>query len=209
MLKNFELYNALQTICLTDKAILEQFIISQVGLHLRHLRICKGLQAVQYADELAAFLCFLYDKNVASYMEVGCSKGGTFFLVDSYLRRCNPVFERSLAIDPAPIIVALEQYTWPNVRYEQKRFAEVKLDCKWDLCLIDGDHSYPAVKADFEKAKSACKIIALHDIALKRSGVPQLWAELKKQYKTVEFISNKYKMTVGIGVVYDHETKGR
>jgi hypothetical protein len=54
---------------------------------------------------------------------------------------------------------------------------------KFDLVLIDGDHSYDAVKADYEWYKKyASKIVAFHDIAGLRQcdGVAKFWQEVSR-----------------------------
>ena len=71
-----------------------------------------------------------------------------------------------------------------------------------NLLHIDGFHTYDAVRLDFETwlpkmAKNG--IIILHDIHVRHAdfGVFKYWAELKKQYSTIEFVSS-----YGLGVVF-------
>jgi hypothetical protein len=75
--------------------------------------------------------------------------------------------------------------------------------------LIDGDHRYEGVKADWEAYRKVASIIAFHDIvgdgqAEKKTNipveVPRLWQEIKASGLRVrEFIAPGSKM--GIGVV--------
>ena len=50
--------------------------------------------------------------------------------------------------------------------------------------MIDGDHSYAGVKADYELELSMpSRYIAFHDIANKACGVPRLWNEIPDDRK--------------------------
>lgn len=82
----------------------------------------------------------------------------------------------------------------------------------FDLCLIDGDHTYEGVSVDFIRYAPLCRYVALHDIAGEGKstrvghtsytmGVPRLWAEIKgaNYPNTWEFIAPG--STMGIGVV--------
>jgi hypothetical protein len=71
-----------------------------------------------------------------------------------------------------------------------------------DLLHIDGFHSYESVKKDFESwlpKMSPNAIVLLHGIHVRRNtfGVYLFWKELKKLYKTIEFVGSH-----GLGVVF-------
>ena len=71
-----------------------------------------------------------------------------------------------------------------------------------DLLHIDGFHSYESAKKDFESwlpKMSSSAIILLHDIHVRRNtfGVYLFWKELKKNYRTIEFVGSH-----GLGVVF-------
>ena len=71
-----------------------------------------------------------------------------------------------------------------------------------DLLHIDGFHSYESVKKDFESwlpKMSTNGIVLLHDIHVRRNTfhVYLFWKELKKLYKTIEFVGSH-----GLGVVF-------
>lgn len=78
-----------------------------------------------------------------------------------------------------------------------------------DFLFIDGDHTYEGAKQDFNRYRSFVRpggLIALHDIAPtpadSQSQVAKLWAEIKTQYQTEEYINNPGQNWAGIGVVY-------
>ena len=76
-----------------------------------------------------------------------------------------------------------------------------------DLLHIDGFHSYESVKEDFESwlpKMSSNAIILLHDIHVRRNTfeVYSFWKELKKNYRTIEFVGSH-----GLGVVFLGEIK--
>jgi hypothetical protein len=79
----------------------------------------------------------------------------------------------------------------------------------YDAILIDGDHSYAAVKSDWLMYGSLTPLTVFHDIAGEGESdksrgipveVPRLWAEIKATgVETREFIAPDSRM--GIGVV--------
>lgn len=75
----------------------------------------------------------------------------------------------------------------------------------YDACLIDADHRYEGVKADWLAYGPMCKRVAFHDIVGhgQRCGpgayveVPKLWAEIKKP-GDLEIVAPGSKMGIGI-----------
>jgi len=57
------------------------------------------------------------------------------------------------------------------------------------LLFIDGNHTYEAVKRDWELySPLASWIVAIHDILWPQLGVKKFWSELcEKKYQTIEF----------------------
>jgi len=89
-------------------------------------------------------------------------------------------------------------------------FSDARMDVPdgIDLLHIDGLHTYEAVKEDFETwlpKMNRDGIILLHDIHVRHGdfGVYQLWAEIKSQYRTIEFTAS-----YGLGVVFLGELPG-
>ncbi len=88
---------------------------------------------------------------------------------------------------------------------------------KLDVLLIDGDHSYDGVRADFLNYKGLVRqggLIVIHDIVpdfRTRFGittssdtgeVPKFWSEIKRDYSTAEIIHDTEQDGFGIGIVY-------
>jgi tRNA G37 N-methylase Trm5 len=80
----------------------------------------------------------------------------------------------------------------------------------FDAILIDGDHTYAGVQADWENYRALAPIVAFHDIvghdqrervSNRAVEVPRLWAEIKESgLRCVEFTAPGSAM--GIGVVF-------
>ena len=76
-----------------------------------------------------------------------------------------------------------------------------------ELLIIDGTHTYEAVKKDFENwlpKMSQNGVILFHDIhvRIKPFGVIRLWEEIKAKFSSLEFV-NQY----GLGVIFLDGTK--
>ena len=73
------------------------------------------------------------------------------------------------------------------------------------LIFIDGGHDYEIVKNDFDIAlKNVNKngTIIFHDIAASSChGPKKLWGEIKKKFDTKEFVSKKYFIKYGVGII--------
>jgi predicted O-methyltransferase YrrM len=75
-----------------------------------------------------------------------------------------------------------------------------------DLLFIDGDHSAEGVRADLALYSPLLRPggwIAFHDIVPGPyefvGGVPELWAELKEEHETREFVADWAQRGLGIG----------
>lgn len=178
----------------------------------------SGREASQHPGELSALIGLFLEHGVTSYLEIGARHGDTFFRVMLSL----PALSKGVAVDlPGgpwgsnwsrdcleEAVEALrdmgrgaravfgdsqDRFTWNTVQDLGP----------YDAVLIDADHRYEAVKADFEAYKAP--ITALHDInghglvcGRYEMGVPEFWAEIRDQYPHREFIESQ----MGIGVVF-------
>lgn len=187
----------------------------------------SGRRASQNEYELTAFLDFLRDHNVKTYAEVGAREGDTFHDVVEVLG--GSVY--ALAIDypgalwgKSTTAVQLERcvqdlrargYDVEHILGDSKSDAVinfVETRAPFDAILIDGDHTYAGVKADWENYRGLARIVAFHDIVgdgqrekvtNRAVEVPRLWAEIKETglYETHEFVDEGSAMGIGVAVM--------
>jgi len=69
----------------------------------------------------------------------------------------------------------------------------------YDFVFIDGDHTYDGVKADWENFGRLGRVVAFHDITMRKS-VGKLWREIKAEagHRAVEMMTGR---RLGIGIV--------
>lgn len=141
---------------------------------------------LQSAEELAAFAAFIEAEGVRSYLEVGAWTGA---LVSCLHRHFH--FDRVAVCDDGyaqrrfglpfrvPAEAALFQGDSRSAAYREWRAALGPID----LVLIDADHSYRGVKADFEVNRQfPHRFLAFHDITganRHTAGVGRFWRELE------------------------------
>lgn len=184
----------------------------------------SGRRPSQDEFELRSFIGLMAEHKVASYCEIGAREGDTFHEVVTTL---TPL-RSALAVDlpgglwgkvttGRALVRACEDLTRRGFHvkhlFGDSRDVDVQLavlnDGPFDAILIDGDHTYEGVRADWENYRALGKLIAFHDIvghdqSERVTGraveVPRLWAEIKASgVQTVEFIAPGSAM--GIGVV--------
>lgn len=175
---------------LRNAAYLENELLPLLGLNNenfrefpRHLAPCSGhgLKIWQYPNQLAHYLASLADKEIRSYLEIGVRHGGTFILTVEYLSRFSEM-EAAVGVDieSTPSFVEYAEQM-ANVTYvvDSSTSAAVKAvieSRKWDLALIDGDHTFGGCLRDFTLIRNHAKCIALHDIISDSCpGVRAVW----------------------------------
>jgi hypothetical protein len=226
-LKNTELKKAFEELNsdqLSDYKFLSNFIFEKAGLVLntRKLNITEdknmdcwgGVQSRQYPDEVGKLLAVLYKNKdmINSFCEIGIDKGGTFYIIDSFLRAINQDMGKSVGLDRNTKILScgFEEYKNenPNAHFVHMNSSNFEPDQNYDFCFIDGEHQYPGCKNDFEKMKNFSNLIALHDIYFYdkifiNGGVKRLWQEIDG-YKKEELLNedDRFPVTIGIGVVF-------
>lgn len=172
---------------------------------------------VQASDEIAALLDFLRAQNVHVACELGTYKGGTLFM----LTRVLPDDATIISVDVAQRevhktfarknqkLVVIE-----NDLRRQETVEAVRAACggrALDFLFIDADHSAAGVRSDFSMYAPLVRDggwVGFHDIIPNRReadwGVPALWAELKQEYQTTEFVDDYSRAQgegLGIGVL--------
>jgi cephalosporin hydroxylase len=130
---------------------------------------------------LARYLAGLAAKNIKSYMELGVRHGGTFILTVEYLSRFGNL-ESAVAVDLVET-TNLRSYssTTPNVTYiidssASERVKQAIESRKWDLVLIDGDHSFLGCLYNYIAVRNNARLVVLHDIVNDSCpGVQSVW----------------------------------
>lgn len=174
----------------------------------------------QIPRQLAEFSVLLSGYDIRSFVEVGTFTGYTFAFLTAYLSRFNREF----------LAITIDIKDWNSVkpvvtsRYNAQFVMGTSADYagrEFDLCLIDGDHSFDAVSADFERIGRKAKLCAFHDINDKlvgeyppnNGGVPRFWRQLKAEIKDREFHEFLYQSrndtVMGIGVAVSSRAKRR
>jgi predicted O-methyltransferase YrrM len=189
------------------------------------MKTLSGWRASQDADELQRLIDLFVVSGVRSYLEIGARHGDTFYQVV----RCLPGGARAVAVDlpggawgtstsAAPLELAvgkLRTYGYDAQMIlgdstSQEIIDQVRGFGPFDAVLIDGDHRYEGVAADWRNYGELGRMVAFHDIAgegqLQKTSrlpveVPRLWRELKAQGLRVEEIVSSGS-TMGIGVIY-------
>jgi len=203
---------------LNDVSFLEKTIIEKIGYRVskRQLNIAEevtnefgGHKLKQYPNELAKYLCFLYShaSEINSYFEIGVERGGTFFVVDSFLRALNPNFKHSFGIDIMDKITCrgLELYSYKfgcQVTFKEINSHDLEMTHNFDLTFIDADHSYHGALYDYSKFRPHTnKYVAFHDIKMDMWGVDKLWDDLSGN--KWEFLNEdaRFPVPVGIGLL--------
>lgn len=152
-----------------------------------HGRVGRGVQAIQFPNQLGPYLAMLTGLGVETYLELGVERGGTFAITVEVLRRFG--LKRAVAVDlnRPPI---LDQWSRPEVEFHRfdsfsEEFARfVREQGPFDLALIDADHSEEAVRNDFEVLRPHARILAFHDITQEDwcPDVGLVWREIVRTH---------------------------
>jgi predicted O-methyltransferase YrrM len=194
----------------------------------------SGRAPSQRADELLPFIDLLSARNVRSYLEVGARHGDTFHAVMSAL----PAGSVGVSVDlpgaawgrdesrqhliQAAADLRAKGYRTTTI-FGDSRAADIIARAAeqgpFDAILIDGDHRYEGVTADWQNYGGMAPIVAFHDIvghgrvgksAAAPDGsraevtveVPRFWSELKAAHRSGEFIEFVGQgSAMGIGVI--------
>lgn len=191
---------------------------------MMEIKTLSGRNASQHPDELYPFIDLLKQHNVRRYLEIGARHGDTFHEVMSALPKGSVGVAVDLVAGPWGTSKSLKhlqrageylttkgrevQIILGNSR-SQEIIERIAAFAPFDAVLIDGDHRYDGVKADWLNYGPMAPIIAFHDIAGEgehtKDGkalpveVPRLWNEIKGGFEHVEFIGEN--TTMGIGVI--------
>jgi len=159
-----------------------------------------GINLQQVPHEITELFNFLQSTNTKfeNFLEVGCAAGGNTFAFNDFFNFSNVV----LIDDNNHPKHTLRKDILKNVKYtefvgnsqsvEAKSFVEF-LDIKFDLMVIDADHSYQGVKNDtqnFIEFLNKGGYLIFHDTEI-CDGVKAWSNELKNGFlKDIEFVAN-------------------
>lgn len=169
---------------LLDVEFLEYDLIPTLGLNNEMLNeqppelspyFGTGLHLWQYPNQLAKYLVWLARNatSVRRFLEIGCRWGGTFILVNEWLKRIGAPIEMSAAVDPIPATPFISRYVEVSatpVIYKEcfstdLDFAEFSKEFAPDMIFIDGDHRMAGVMNDHLLFRQTAKIIVHHDVS--------------------------------------------
>lgn len=149
------------------------------------------VQICQISAEFNALLALYRDKKPKKVLEIGTASGGTLY---HWLQNAQPGATIVTVDLPVPEYPSNEHlfdgWTPEGVKcvvlsgdsHARKTQAQVRKRGPYEFLFIDGSHEYEQVRQDWQDYSAMCTpgaVIALHDIALERSGVPQLWREIQ------------------------------
>lgn len=146
-------------------------------------------------------------------LEIGVYEGGTLWhwlqkadrvvAIDDTMRDPGPVVWGSWAAKAGTELVLLH-----GSSHDPKIIEQARSLGPYGFCLIDADHSYAAVRQDWDNYKDMIEpngIVAFHDILPREDyGVDRLWAEVKAETgaRTVEIVEDSNSARCGIGAVW-------
>lgn len=170
-----------------------------------------GVNCQQVPDEFAAAIAAMqeYRREIGNYLEIGVAAGGTTYHMNYFF---SP--EKIVLIDDnmhikaplrAEILAGIPDRKEIIGKSGSDRVKEeiAALGLKYDLIVIDGDHTYAGVKADVDNYLPYLAdggIVMFHDSALPDWGVVAVVAELKGS-KDLDFIGEyKSQMRAPLGI---------
>lgn len=175
-----------------------------------------GVHCQQVPDEFAEFIAAVLGSGaiIKNYLEIGVAAGGTTYVLNHYF---HP--EKIVLVDDNRHIKAplRPEILWDVERKEiighsgdARVLAEVAaLGLKYDLIVIDGDHTYPGVKADADNYLPYLNeggLVMFHDSVLPDWGIMAVVAELKGA-KDMEFVGEyKSSMRAPLGIALFKKT---
>ncbi len=148
----------------------------------------------QIPRQLAETIFFIKKYKIESFCNIGTHNGWTVSLIHAFLKT-----NLCVSLD----IVKKTDALLPDLGIDFKigdSFSVSKE--KFDLCYIDGNHSYQWVKNDFMNIGIYSKICVFHDINNKRlPDVARFYNETKKSYHHVEFLNPEKDRNMGVGIL--------
>ncbi len=184
----------------------------------------KLLQNLREHDE---FIELLKKDRVTSYLEIGSMFGGSLWKVANALPKGSRVVSVDFAVDTPEALPHLQAcvkdlkgrgydaHLVVGDSADQRVIQLVKRLGPFGCGFIDGAHTLEAVMSDWLNYSPMCDMVAFHDIAwndtwrssvpgrpFKAMGVPDVWNEVKKNYRHVELKYQEPSNYYGVGVLW-------
>ncbi len=185
------------------------------------IRIAPG----QFPAEITPLLKRLSEKPPRRLLEIGTAGGGSFFLFSRVATADALLISADL---PQGLFGGgypewrgrlIQSFARPGQRlhllradsHARETLNEIRQLLEGnplDFLFIDGDHRYDGVRTDFDMYAPLVKpggLIGFHDIVPgapnEVGGVPVFWQEIKKAYRTEEFVADWRQGGYGIGLL--------
>ncbi len=180
------------------------------------------VQVAQIAWELDSLMALYRARAPKSTLEIGTFCGGTLYhFLKNSVEGATVVTVDNLEAAPDnrhlyPDWTPAGVHCIPIIgdSHSADTIAEIAEHGPFDFMLIDGLHTYDAVKQDWDDYRPLAApgaVIALHDICLVRdypetnetAGVSRLWREIQAAgYVTQEIVCQPGQSEYGVGMVY-------
>lgn len=191
-------------------------VIREIGLHddgrniyhedNKYINPLSGLW--QNPFQFASLLSFLSNQDIKTYCEIGTFKCWATFIISVVLKKRNDVIVTGVDIFFKPDDYIYELFSKYQINFDHIiGSSNILKDNCYDLAFIDADHSYAAVKTDWENVGQFSKICLFHDIddcyvkngSYEKNGPRIFFDQLKKNK-----IMITYKEPImGIGIVFN------
>ena len=182
--------------------------------------ILAGIEVIaQIPSEIREFMAWLSERDIKDVLEIGVYEAGTIICWKGLFPDAS-VLGIDFGTGSDRLFRMRDKHGFELMMRSDSRlpetFEKVK-DRRFDFIFVDGDHSYEAVKSDYEMYWPLVRnegIMAFHDIKdteFHRSigvEVERLWGELKGSHTYKEFIDPTNAPDEGfggIGVIFKGE----
>lgn len=172
----------------------------------------KGLKFWQYPNQFSKFLKYIHGKKINTYLEIGCRWGGTFVIINEFIKQTSPNLISYACDIIAPSELIKEYSSIANIHYIQGNSKDretllSKLPSQVDFIFIDGDHYGDGPEIDYQTALQLNpKYIMFHDIVSSVCpDVVDIWNRIKNKHKNYFEFTDQYDSIsgsyLGIGVI--------
>jgi predicted O-methyltransferase YrrM len=184
-----------------------------------------SIKPMQVRSELRRLLELLAASPPRAVLEIGTAAGGTLFLLTRVAARDASVVSVDLPFGPFGSGYGLSRaFLYRGFPRAEQRLTLLRADSRdpataqrvagglegggLDFLLIDGDHSYEGVRADWERYRPLVRpggVVALHDIVPGPAGdvgdVPRFWSELRREHEVEEIVAAPDQRGFGLGII--------